>query len=180
MAGHSEVHEALEQARDAVSADLEEIFGFEDVQARVETQPDPRLVVRGEEGRFEVAWPPDEDLTEAEGRLGAHARIAFEFLLAAETPATFFEDYRPVSEDRREIVFEALKAYIDDSLGQNPYYSPLTFVQRGDIALIYADDEYVLVAADGSRKGSGILDWKVKRLVAFALTDADDELLEAD
>lgn len=179
MPAAAEVREALDRAAEALSRDLDELFGFADAETRVldEGGP-PRLVVEGAEGRFEVAWPPDDGLTEAEGRLGGHARIALELLLAAETPAAFFEDYRPVSDERRRIVFVALKAYVDDSLGENPYYSPLAFVERGPVALVYGDDEYAIVAADGSHEGSGILHWKVKRLLAFALTDADAELLD--
>lgn len=176
----SEIEKTLQQAAQRLEADLQEIFSFDDARARLKSGPDPRLVVEGEEGRFELTWPPDEGLTQAEGRLGAHARIALELLLASSSPGTFFEDYRPASEQRRRIVFDALEAYIDDSLGANPYYAPLAFVERGPVVLVYGDDEYALVAEDGSHQGHGILHWKVKRLAAFALTDADAELLEDD
>ena len=176
-ADREEIQQALAEAADQLEEDLREVFGFEQVHVHRETDPEPSLVVTGPEGRFELAWPPTDGLTEAEGRLGAHARIALEFTLASRRPGDFFEDYRPVSENYRHVVFEALKAYIDDSIGSNPYYTPLTFVQRGPVVLVYADDEYALIADDGSHEGSGILHWKVKRLAAFALTDADDELL---
>jgi hypothetical protein len=179
-ADREEIQQALAEAADQLEEDLREVFGFEQVQAHRETDPEPSLVVTGPEGRFELAWPPTDGLTEAEGRLGAHARIAFELWLASHRPEAFFDGYRPVSEDYRDIVFSALKAYIDDSLGENPYYAPLTFVQRGPVVLVYGDDEYALIADDGSHEGSGILRWKVKRLAAFALTDADAERLEAD
>lgn len=174
-----EIASSLEEAGQRLVSDLQEIFDFEDVEADVETEPGPRLVVRGEEGRFEVSWPPGDGLTEAEGRMGAHARIAFELLLASQRPGEFFDDYRPVSEEYRRIVFEALRAYIDDSLGSNPYYNPLKIVERGPVMLVYGDDEYALLADDGSHDGHGILHWKVKRLSAFALTDADAERLDA-
>jgi hypothetical protein len=180
MPAAAEIEQALTEAADSLETDLRELFGFEDVQTSVERGPEPRLVVTGAEGRFVLTWPPDEGLTHAEGRLGGHARIALELLLASERPAAFFADYRPVSEAYREIVFDALRAYIDDSLGDNPFYTPLTFVQRGPVALVYGDDEYALIADDGSHEGEGILHWKVKRLAAFALTDADDERLDAE
>lgn len=176
----TEIRKALDEAADSLATDLRELFGFTDVTATVEEDPQPGLLVEGSEGRFEVRWPPDEELTDAEGRLGAHARIAWELFLASRRPGAFFEDYRPVSEDYRHVVFEALNAYIDDSIGDNPYYTPLVFEQRGPVVLVYGDDEYALIADDGSHEGSGILHWKVKRLAAFALTDADDEMLTAE
>jgi hypothetical protein len=179
-ADREEIQQALAEAADQLEEDLREVFGFEQVQVHRETDPEPSLVVTGPEGRFELAWPPADGLTEAEGRLGAHARIALELLLASRRPGDFFEDYRPVSEDYRHVVFKALKAYVEDSIGDNPYYTPLTFEQRGPVVLVYGDDEYALIADDGSHQGNGILHWKVKRLAAFALTDADAELLDAD
>jgi hypothetical protein len=175
----ADLERALAEAAQALEQDLVDVFGFEDVDARVEADDSPRLVVDGAKGRFEVTWPPEESLTEAEGRLGAHARIALELLLASQTPNQFFEDYRPQTETRRRVFFDALKAYVEDSLGENPYYAPLTVVERGPTILVYGDDEYALVAEDGNHKGHGILHWKVRRLVAFAMTDADDEVLEA-
>jgi len=174
----ADIEHALQEAADALSEDLVDVFGFEDVDARVEGGPDPRLVVAGSEGRFEVTWPPDKELTRAEGRLGGHARIALEVLLASSAPEEFFDDYRPQNERRRQVFYDALKAYIEDSLGQNAYYAPLTVVERGPVILVYGDDEYALVAEDGQHTGEGILYWKVKRLVAFAMTDADDEMLD--
>lgn len=174
----TEIEQALGQAAQQVQAALERIFGFEDVQADVDPGPSPGLVVEGSEGRFEVTWPPEDGLTDAQGRLGAHARIAFELWLASQRPEAFFEGYRPVSEAYRRIVFDALEAYIEDSLGENPYYTPLRLVERGPVLLVYGDDEYALIADDGSHEGQGILHWKVKRLAAFALTDADDERLD--
>lgn len=170
------IEQALAEAAEALEADLREVFGFEDVEAQAEPAPDPRLIVHGEEGRFEVSWPPDEALTEAEGRLGAHARIAFELLLASSAPATFFDGYRPQTDERRELLFDHVEAFVDDSLRENPYYTPLAVVRRGPAMLVYGDDEYTLVAEDGSYRGEGILHWKVKRLVAFALTDVDEQV----
>ncbi len=72
------------------------------------------------------------------------------------------------------MLFDQLEAYVMDSLGGNPYFSPLVVKRRGSALLVFGDDEYVLVGEDGSFKGVGILEWKVKRLVAFALTDADE------
>lgn len=167
----------LREVADQVETDLSRIFGHEDVSVEVEKSP-ARLTVDGKEGRFVVAWPPDESLTEARGRLGGHARIAFELVLASRTPASFFEGFRPQNDRRRELLFDHVEAYIDDSLRENPYYTPLVVERRGPAMLVYGDDEYVLLAEDGSYRGTGILEWKVKRLIAFALTDTDERIFD--
>lgn len=177
-ASDASMEETLGEIAWTVQEDLGRIFGHEEAQVRVEEGP-TRLIVQGDEGRFVVAWPPEEALTEAEGRLGAHARIAFEFVLASRAPGSFFEGYRPQTEERREILFDHVEAYIDDSLRENPYYTPLVVERRGPAMLVYGDDEYVLMAEDGSYRGTGILEWKVKRLIAFALTDTDEMIFGA-
>lgn len=164
----------LEEVAGQVEKDLVSIFGHGDAGVRVEGAGSPQLVAEGEEGRFCVSWPPRDGLTEATGRLGAHGRIAFEFVLASQAPASFFEGYRPQTERRRELLFDRVEEYIDDSLRKNPYYTPLVVERRGPAMLVYGDDEYVLVAEDASYRGSGILEWKVKRLIAFAVTDTDE------
>jgi hypothetical protein len=175
-----ELEATLAEVAERLEADLRELFGHEDATARLEDGTPRRAVLEGEAGSFALSWPPEDGLTDAEGRLGAHATIGLELLLAAETPGAFFEGFRPQRDERRERLFDHLEDYIDDSLRENPYYTPLTVVRRGAAMLVYADDEYTLVAEDGTYRGSGLLHWKVKRLVAFALTDVDQELLSED
>lgn len=177
-ADRGEIADTLTDAAKTLEADLRELFGHPDVDVWTEPGPPHRLVVAGEDGRFEVTWPSDETMTEADGRLGAHARIAFELLLASHAPEDFFDGFRPQTQRRRELLFDQIEAYVDDSLGQNPYYSPLVVETRGPAMLVYGDDEYTLVAEDGTYRGNGILHWKVKRLVAFALTDVDEQLFD--
>lgn len=172
------IEETLAEVAEVLEADLREIFGHEDATVRLEQGTGHRLIAEGEAGSFEVTWPPADELTGAEGRFGAHAKIAFEFLLASRTPAQFFDGYRPQNDERRERTFDILEEYIDDSLRANPYYTPLVTVRRGPAMLVYGDDEYTIVAEDGNYTGSGILEWKVKRLVAFAITDADEAIFD--
>lgn len=171
-----DVAAALEEVRAALERDLPELFGHGDARVRVVDVEGHRVVAEGADGRFVVRWPPGEGMVQAEGRLGAHGRIAFEFLLASANPAEFFEGYRPVSPVRRDLVFEALAGYLDETLGGNKYYPDLVTVVRGPAMLVFGDDEYAIVAEDGHHRGHGILHWKVKRLVAYALTDADEAL----
>lgn len=173
-----EIAETLAEAARTLEGDLHELFGHDEIEVRTEQGPPHRLVVDGTEGRFEVTWPPRDAMTTAEGRLGAHATIAFEFLLASHAPEDFFDGFRPQTDRRRTLLFEQVEAYIDDSLRQNPYYTPLVVETRGPAMLVYGDDEYTLVAEDGNYEGNGILHWKVKRLVAFALTDVDEMIFD--
>lgn len=168
------IRETLVALADRLTTDLAELFGHEDATASLHDEDRLRLVLQGQAGRFELGWPPREAMTEAKGHLGAHARIALELHLASQAPAKFFEGYRPVSPERRAYVFERLTFYIEDSLGETGYYDPMIVEQRGPVLLVFSDDEYVLVSETGQRRGTGILDWKVKRLVAYALTDADE------
>lgn len=166
--------ETLEGVAETMQGDLRSLFSHEGAEVEVREGRPVRLVATGEEGSFSVTWPPSEGLTEASGRFGGHARVAFEFVLASGSPGAFFEGYRPQTERRRGVLFDRLEAYVEDSLAKNPYFSPLVVERRGPALLVFGDDEYVLVAEDGSYRGVGILEWKVKRLVAFALADADD------
>lgn len=171
-----DIHSALQQAAHQLQAELQDLFGHEDAQVRVLEGEGLRLEATGGAGRFQVHWPPGEQLTQVEGELGEHARIAFELLLASETPEAFFGKHRPASPERRKLAFERLRWYVEDSLGENPYYSPLLIEQRGPVMLVYSDGDYALICEDGGYKGEGILLWKVRRLMAYALTDADEEL----
>jgi len=171
--------ETLEEVRSSLEADLREVFGHSDAVATVIEGERATVQVHARRGRFVLAWPPKGRLAQAEGQLGAHARIALELLMAAETPAELFESYRPASDVRRRIVFDALRGYVDETLGGNPFYDDLVVVERGPAMLVFGDDEYALVTDDGNHRGHGILHWKVKRLLAYALTDADEALERA-
>ncbi|MDX1611506.1 MAG: hypothetical protein R3185_03990 [Candidatus Thermoplasmatota archaeon] len=173
-ASPEEVHQALQAAGKALEADLQDLFSLTVDKVRVSQGEPLRLEVEGPEGRFAVTWPPQEQLTHAQGRLGAHGRIAWEFHLAQHDPTTFFPDHWPVSPERRDFVFERLAFYIEDTLGETGFYDGLIVEVRGDAMLVYYDDEYVLISSSGQRRGNGLLDWKLKRLLAYTLTDADE------
>lgn len=170
----TELRATLEELGDQLVEDLASIFGHEEATARVEDGQTLRLTVEGPEGRLSIRWPPTEGLTEAEGRMGAHARIALELNLAAETPGEFWEDHRPVRDERQAHIFGRLRFYLEDSLAEGGYYDPIVVEERGPAMLVFCDDEYCLVSPSGEHRGSGILSWKVKRLLAYALTDADE------
>ncbi len=170
----ADLQETLEELGDRLVEDLGTLFGHEGVTARVEDGGELQLAVEGADGRLTIAWPPTDGLTQAEGRLGAHARIALELNLAAETPREFWENHRPVNEERQAHIFERLRFYLEDSLAEGGYYDPIIVEERGPAMLVFCDDEYCLVSPSGEHRGSGILSWKVKRLLAYALTDADE------
>lgn len=169
-----EIEATLEELGDRLVHDLTTLFDHDGVAAKVEGDRDLHLTVQGSEGHLAITWPPTDGLTEAEGRLGAHARIALELNLAAQTPREFWDNHRPVRDERQAHIFDRLRFYLEDSLAEGGYYDPILVEERGPALLVFCDDEYCLVSASGEHRGNGILQWKVKRLLAYALTDADE------